>query len=225
MRALRFLASVVTTLAASGLLVSPAAGNSCVDRVIWNGTEYSGGGMTPGRVRHDGRLGEGEQPVCGEGGCVEPASTGVEVLRLAGISPEVAVGVLNGGSQFYLAPGYFPQLPSHPLHRAIYGPQPGRPDEKRGFSCGPRFLLKGKLASPAAWGALFLVEVDASEHDVGRYDEGGGVPIFVYSGTEFTGVERNGLPFVEEDDRIAIEARECLGGEARKLVAERLATG
>jgi hypothetical protein len=215
-------------LAGTGLLASLGGATSCVEIITWNGVDYIGAGKIAEEPALGSSLGSGVIPPCvgsDASGCEGEDEQPVALFRIPGVNPEIAVVVRPTASRVFLAPGYFPELAGHPLHDAIFGPRLGRPEEKRGFSCGRAFSIKAIVESPPAWGALFLVEVEESDRDVGRYDEGGGVAVFVDAGTEVEGLERNGLPFVEEGDHAAIEARECLGGGgAGKLVAARIAS-
>ena len=106
---------------------------------------YDGaGGDLAERVRLGDPVGEALIPACddeGSGpGCGGDEGTLVPVFRLSGIDPQVAVGARADGREVYLAAGYFPDLPDHPFHMAIYK-SPQRPNERPDGDAGHRFLI------------------------------------------------------------------------------------
>lgn len=58
------------------------------------------------------------------------------------------------------APGFFPQLPDHPLHEAVYG-SASRPNELAGWRCGKAIPdLLGTVVGSPGWGAVFGVRFE-----------------------------------------------------------------
>jgi hypothetical protein len=165
-------------LAVSGLLVSVAWATSGADLLIWNGVRYDGaGGDLAGHVRFGGEIGEALIPACddtGDGsgpGCEGEDGTAVPVLRLSGVDSQLAVGTRAAGRAVYLAAGYFPELPNHPLHMAIYG-TPRRPNERAGWRCEAPIpdVLGAVVNETPGWGWVFQVrfEDERIERDAGR---------------------------------------------------------
>ena len=222
MKPLRFAVGVTAVLAASGLLVGVASATSCADLLIWNGVRYDGAGGDHARqVRFAGEAGEAVIPVCndeGSPGCQEDEGTNIPVFRLSGIDPQVAVGARASGREVYLAAGYFPELPDHPLHVAIYG-SPRRPNERAGWRCEAPIpdLLGTVVNETPGWGWVFQVrfEDERIKREVGR------TALFVDAQTSITGFDRDGLPHIVKGDRFRAIVRECTASGGRyKVVAD-----
>ncbi|MFL5939825.1 MAG: hypothetical protein ACJ75Q_05915 [Gaiellaceae bacterium] len=179
---------------------------TCAARVTWNGAVYfdeTFPTLPPATLI----LGTGGRPTCGgiNGGEAGASST-VQVRRLIGVDPRVAVAVNGEPEHAYLTRGYFVQLPGHPLHRSL------RPWQRS------RSELEGCAATRP-------VEVAGTV----RFSTGAGIDIergrgeaflFVDPFTRVRGMERNGLPYVGPGQRIAVDATACLwpGGRLRKFV-------
>jgi hypothetical protein len=111
-------------------------------------------------------------------------------------------------------------LPDHPLHDEIYG-SARRPNERVGWVCGAPITLTGTVVNPPSFGGLFSVRFKGEE--VRRQD--GWTAVSVDTRTRVIGFDRNGLPYLEEGDRIEAAARECTTGETQyKVVADRIAS-
>lgn len=224
MKFLRFAVGITSVLAVSGLLVSVASA-SCARLLFWDGVRYDGTGRNFAKqVRFGGQVGEALNPPCNDtGGSSEPGCEGevgeaVPVFRLAGIDPEVAVGARHYEREVYLAAGYFTELPDHPLHIAIFK-SPWLPNERAGWRCGPPILdLPGAVVNQtpgAGWVFQVRFEGDRVRREVGR------TALFVDARTRIDGFDRNGLPYIEEGDRLRATVRECTASGGRyKVVAD-----
>jgi hypothetical protein len=219
-------AAVLATAAVGATIVAPAASSSCAEAVEWQGIRYEGmGGTLRAPVAFGERLGEGAIPSCSDEdgiGCRGPESSPVDVLRLPGIDPAIAVGVPPRGrlSRVYLAPGYFPELPGHPLHDAVY--ERGRPNERLGSRCEAPVELAGTVVRTPTWGGVFAVRFAG---DLVRR-QFGYTAVFVDAQTRIVGLDRNGLPYVDAGDRLQARVRECTAsGERYKVVADLIEPG
>jgi hypothetical protein len=195
-----------------------SGGASCAARITWNGTVYYGEAGF-GRLPSTLMLGTGGRPTCrdsngGEAG----ASTTVDVRRLAGVGPRVAVAVGGEPNVAYLARGYFIQLASHPLHAALEW-SPRSLNELTGCAKSPPMRLEG-IARP---GGALVVEVSKRDEVASRY-VGHEAFLFVDSYTQIEGFSRNGLPYIGPGTRVAVEAVACLwrNGTLRKVVPRRI---
>ena len=178
----------------------------CAARVTWNGTVYYGetfSSLPPATLMLD----TGGRPTCGgvNGGEAGASST-VELRRLIGVDPRVAVAVKGEPEHAYLARGYFVQLPSHPLHRSLRPWQRSR-SELKGCGATRPVELAGTVLSRTGAG-------------IGVARGRGKAFLFVDPFTRVRGLERFGLPYVAPGQRVAVDATACLstGGGLRKLV-------
>src|SRR3954447_4780067 len=130
----RFGICLTALLSACGLIVGPASG-SCAFSIEWNGVHYDAGDFDR-PVAFGASLGEAIVPPCedeGGAGCEHEHSEKVPVFRLPSVDPRVAVGAPSpSGREVFLATGFFPQLPDHPLHQVAYGSE-RRPNEREGW--------------------------------------------------------------------------------------------
>jgi hypothetical protein len=182
----------------------------CVSRITWDGTVYYGAKF-PSRLPATLALGTGGRPTCGgANGGEAGASSTVEVRRLAGVEPRVAVAVQGEPDHAYLARGYFVQLPSHPLHQALSESERLR-SELRGCANTRPIAFEGTVHSST--GAAIAVSRGGSD-----------AFLFVDPYTRVRGLVRDGLPYVAPGRRVAVEAVACLrpDGRLRKLVPRRI---
>jgi hypothetical protein len=187
----------------------------CAARVTWNGRVYYGetfASLPPATLL----LGTGGRPTCGgiNGGEAGASST-VQVRRLIGVDPRVAVAVKGEPEHAYLAPGYFVQLPSHPLHRSLPPRQRSR-SELKGCAATRRVELAGTVRSSTGAGIVR----SSTGAGIGVARGRGEAFLFVDSFTRLRGLERYGLPYVAAGQHVAVDATACLwpGGRLRKLV-------
>jgi Family of unknown function (DUF6281) len=213
---------VVALLGSTGLLVGAASATSCGPVIEWNGVRYDGANFERA-VRFAGRLGEAVVPPCGEeAGCQADGEKTVAAFRLPGVDPAVAIGSRGalGRREAFLAQGYFPQLPGHPLHAAAYGSD-RRPNERAGWRCGAAIEgLIGTVVQRPGWGWVFGVRFEG-DRVRRQYDR---TAVFVDVQTTITGFDRRGLPHIEQGDRLEATVHECTAsGDRYKVVVDRIA--
>ena len=96
----RFIVSIAAILSACGLLVAPAFA-SCAFVIEWNGVRYDP--WSNERPVSFGRsLGDGTVPFCDdteEGGCERGHDESIEVFRIVGVDPHVAVAAHDPAGQ------------------------------------------------------------------------------------------------------------------------------
>jgi hypothetical protein len=217
---IRFLAGV---LAAAGLFVTPASA-ACVDAIEWRGLLYVGARNEFPVADEGTQLGEGMVPACRDSevvgtGCTadvteESGGESVDVFRLPGVHPEVAVVALVPGPVAYIGPGYMTELPDHPLHDRIYG-SARRPNERAGWNCSEPIALTGTVVSaPAFGGGALEVRVDANP----LRGQDGRTGLFTDALTRISGFDRNGIPYVSKGDKLRASVRECTTGEGQYKV-------
>jgi hypothetical protein len=91
-----------------------SATQSCPSRVTWQGTVYYGAKLDS-RLPATLLLGTGGRPTCADvNGGEAGASSTVEVRRLAGVDPRVAVAIASEPDVAYVARKYFLRLQSEP---------------------------------------------------------------------------------------------------------------
>lgn len=220
MGSIRYALCLAALLASCGLLVGPAGATSCPLLVEWNGVRYDAGNFDR-QVAFGASVGEATVPPCGDegAGCRRGDSEKVRVFRLPGVDPHVAVGAAGPlGREVYLAAGFFPQLPDHPLHEAAYG-SARRPNERTGWRCADAIhdLVGTVVNETPGWGSVFQVrfEGDSVRRQYGR------TALFVDARTTISGFDEFGLPRVVENDRIRATVRECTASGGRyKVVAD-----
>jgi Family of unknown function (DUF6281) len=202
----------------SGASPDLVSGGVCAARITWDGTVYYGQTF-PSRLHATLTLGTGGRPTCrdshgGEAG----ASSTVEVRRLSGVDPRVAVAVRGEPDAAYLAAGYFIELPGHPLHAALEW-TPRSLNELIGCAKSPPMRVEGTIRYGPAPG------LDVSERDdvASRYVASEAL-LFVDAHTRVEGLSRNGLPYVAPGADVTIDAIGCLTREGKlaKLVPRRI---
>jgi hypothetical protein len=210
----RFILSITAMLSACGLLVAPAFA-SCAFVIEWNGVRYDP--WSNERPVSFGRsLGDGTVPFCDdteEGGCERGHDESIEIFRIVGVDPHVAVAAHAGaGQNLFLADGFFPQLPDHPLHAHIYG-SVKRPNERGGaWRCGdPISDLTGQIVGSGTYPRVRF------ESDVVRRGAGS-TSLFVDAQTVIEGFDQFGLPRLLQGDRIQATVRECSASGGRYKV-------
>ena len=207
------------TIAASALAGAPGAVASCTPGVKLAGAFYQHAETRDG-VAQGATLGGGVLPGCDDTVVLGPQGqrldapepdVPVELQRIRGVSPKLAVA-RPGQPGVFLAPGTFPQLPGHPLHRVLYGSRTA-PDAMRDRTCGPPHRVTGYLPyTPAAGGGMTL-----------RTATGIDVPVVIDARTRVRGARRAaGQPIVAGGDALAVVGRRCSDPYERPLVAMRV---
>jgi hypothetical protein len=198
--------------------VDSGVGGSCAARITWDGAVYYGQAF-PSRLPATLTLGTGGRPTCrdsngGEAG----ASSTVDVRRLAGVDPRVAVAVRGEPDIAYLAVGYFIELASHPLHGAVEW-SPRSLNELIGCAKSPPMRVEGTIR----YGPSPRLEVSERDRVARRY-VGSEALLFVDAHTRVERLARNGLPYVAQGTRVAVDAVGCLTRDDNlaKLVPRRI---
>lgn len=127
--------------------------------------------------------------------------TPVELVRMRGVPPAITVGLRGQPRWVYLAPGYFPELPTHPLHRALYG-RSSRRDATRGRRCSRLLLARGQVRSTPGPSFAFIL----------RHQDGRELALEVDARTRVNGLKRAGQAYVRAGERIQVLGRRCAGG-------------
>jgi hypothetical protein len=196
------MAAVMGALVLTGILATPALGDSCGEAVEWEGAQYVAHGTPYGAPDRGARLGEGEDHCALGGRCAPPPET-MAVFELEGIDPAVAVGAREG---VYLGPGTFPALPDHPLHEAIFG-SPAKPSYREG--CGEPFRFSGEVTL-----ASFNLRVDVTEpvpEQLERLVDEGQTWVELDAETRVEGFDRNGVATIDVGDEVVVTGRLCEG--------------
>lgn len=213
MKPLLFTFWIAVMLSACGLLVAPAFA-SCAFVIEWNGVRYDPWG-NEGPVAFGTSVGQATVPFCDDtqGGCEHGHDETIEVFRVAGVDLHVALAAHAGaGQNLFLADGFFPQLPDHPLHAHIYG-SVKRPNERGGaWRCEePIPDLTGQIVGSGTYPRVRF------ESDVVRRDAGS-TPLFVDAQTVIEGFDQFGLPRLLQGDKIQATVRECSASGGRYKV-------
>lgn len=220
MKARNLILVTTATIAASALAGAPGeALASCAAGVNFGDAFYQHAETRKGVAKGAGLHG-GVVPGCDDtvvlgpqGERLDPPEPDVpvELQRIRGVSAKLAV-VRPGQPGVFLAPGTFPELPGHPLHKALYGPRTA-PDATTDRACGARHRVSGYLPyTPGAGGPMTL-----------RTAEGLDVPIVVDAHTRFRGARRVARqPVVTGGDALAVVGRRCADAFAQPLVARRI---
>jgi hypothetical protein len=140
---------------------------------------------------HGSALGRGQVPACTPDDDDQP----VTIRRVANVPPALAVareGEPPGISRVYLAPGFFPILAEHPLHRALARQARGLPRPRR---CSGRFrLTRTVLHTPTSDGVSLLVD-------------GHRMSTNVVTSTRIRGFRRAGHPYLQRRDLVGVRGR------------------
>jgi hypothetical protein len=187
-------------LALAGCGAETGGDGGCASGIVLHGEWYSGMSL-PGPDPPAGRRVEGGiEPACNDAGQSE-ADRETRLREVRGVPREVAV-YSGYDNTIYLNPGYFTELPDHPLHDSFYrGPdRPRRPE--RGAPC--RF--DGEVESTVS---SLLVRSGTDQ----RY-------VAIDARTRIVGFDRAGLPHLERGDRVTIRAYGCDRGA---MLARRIA--
>jgi hypothetical protein len=182
---------------------------SCAQAVTWRGEAYAGFAGTDlpvagAELRPPAKLSNG----CGN---EEGAPTPVTALRMGPVDPAVALWV-RGQRAGFLHPGYFIALPSHPLHRAFFGTD-GKPYNK---GDGRRCRFAGSVTN------VTPRDVTVSDDD----PAGPRALVTIDARTDIRGFRRQGLPYLQTGDGVAVTGRRCrTGGRVQGITAARIVPG
>ena len=188
------------------LLLALAAPTMCIDAVRFDGSLYSGVQLRR-PLSLAGTL-HGVRPACRDTVPSPPASdTPLALSRIAGVDPRVAVAIRGRPQVAYVVGGTFPQVPSFPLHRAVYD-SARKPDECAGWTVGRPFSFVGRVREESLAFSMLQVRGARAERSY-----------FVDART------RLGFPATRRlraGTRVAVTAVTCRKGELHKVVARRI---
>jgi Family of unknown function (DUF6281) len=194
---------------------SSSASASCVLAVEWNGTTYAGGlGQLYATVKFGEPLGSGLIPACNDTGENDEEDQPVKIISIDGVDPAVAIG-MEGFDQPLFAPGYVLESTAHPLHEAVYR---NEPDETKGFRCRDPLTVMGRLEFTPGFATVIRLQGvdDTSISLLRQYDRN----VWVDAHTEFSGLDRSGIPYLEKGAELSLLVSPCNGsGGAHTLVA------
>jgi Family of unknown function (DUF6281) len=193
-------AALVLVTRGGGHAVIARSGSSCALAVRFDGVDYLGSTMK--QPLHLGRaLGQATLPPCQDSNSPGPPPTesAVDVVAIAGVPPSVAIGAAGDPHTAYLAVGYFPELPSYPLHEG------GAFDYTSGCRVTGTFSLTGTVRQH---GSALLVEVDGRSGSL-EAAPGSTIQLLVDARTRIDGFDRNGLPYVAAGDRLRSSGVTC----------------
>ena len=195
------------------------SGSSCALAIRFNGVDYLGATMKQ-RLRLGRALGQATVPPCPDfnNPKAPPApGGGVDVVAIAGVAPSVAVGAAGDPHTAYVALGYFPELPSYPLHEG-----PGR-DYTSGCRVTGTFNLTGTVSQH---GSSLLIHVNQRSGSL-EAEPGSTIQLLVDARTQVDGFDRNGLPYVTAGDNVRSTGVTCQfrGATSPAVVARTIAPG
>jgi hypothetical protein len=164
--------------------------------------------------RRGRRVGTGRRPPCLDtfppAPGPPPKGSPVALRRIKAVPP--ALGVYAFG-RVYVADGFFPALPSHPLHRSFYGPRPGVPNATLGARCPHLRTVRGVVAD-TTFGL-----------DINQAGSRGALTIVVDAWSGISGYTKAGHPYLERGDSIKVFGWGCKDPRSeppRFLVARRI---
>jgi hypothetical protein len=193
----------------------------CAYPLVWDGATYDPGLDLPPNHEVGPSLGTGVVLGCGD------ISTGiipderVDVSRVEGMNPAVAVAATPEGSTeplVWLGRGYLLEDRRHPLHDAAK--KSGLVESPRAdFTCGPPLETRARsLSTPRPNVPL---EVQAEDPDVESLltEPGTQRVVSLTADTVISGLERHGVPYVERGDEFTLVLRACEGNSGEPGVA------
>ena len=179
----------------------------CAAQLVWNGVAHHSSGERLRPFSLGKPLGKGRIP-----GCEGDTGFQVNVVRIRGVSPQVAVGVESNDWRYaWLARGYILESPLHPLHDSVFG-SVEKPDAEEGFSCGRTRVIRVRAVNTPAFDVEPLTveaEDDQLQSFLLREDVDGIVTVDAHS--VVSGFARDGIPFLQAGDEFSLTLRECVG--------------
>jgi hypothetical protein len=190
-----FLGALLVVAATFGFAACGSAGEggcsenaSYASVVRFNGVLYTGSALPEG-----GHVNVGRSVGTGSDAC----GSEVTVRAIAGVPPAAAVAMAAPGEtqtdDVYLAPGFLPAMPSHPLHAALFDERP-RADRLR-HRCRQATHLDGVAESISGFGRLVMA----------------GRNVFFGRRTRYRGPRRAGLPYLRGGERVVVRGWACRG--------------
>lgn len=195
-------ASAALALVTTGRHHATSGGEgSCALAIRFDGVDYLGTTMKQ-TLRLGRPLDQATVPPCpdfNDPKAPPAAGGGVNVAAIADVPPSVAVASAGDPHTAYLAVGYFPELPSYPLHEGAAR------DYTNGCNLTGAFTLFGTVSQHSS---ALLVKVDERTGSL-DVQPGSIVQLLVDSRTRITGFARNGLPYVTAADRVRSSGVTC----------------
>jgi hypothetical protein len=202
--------AVLAGLAGGGAAPS-AAHAACMFVLVWHDRVYVATGTPETQPQPGAAVRGAVESNCNDNG--EPARppTPIAARRIAGVPPGVA---LLARDTALVASGYFPEVTNFLTGATM------PTDETRGCALGGRVRIVG----PAHPGfGLIDVTVDRTTVRLHHLVHGA-AQMFPDGRTRFEGLQRNGLPYLGEGQRVRVDARFCRvpGSIGTKIVARRI---
>jgi hypothetical protein len=219
---------------ATSTSTEPAANLDCPFPLLWNDVRYEAGIDLPPSSKLGPEIGPGVVLGCGSEETGSYPDEDVDVRRIEGVPPSVAVAaLLEGASEpvVWLAHGYLVESPRHPLHAAVVESW-GLDDGREGFTCGEAQATRARALSTPAPGQPLEIEADEPEVEALLTAPGTRRLVSVEPGTDLSGLERYGVPSIERGDEFVLSLRVCDGDESvpglagiRLLIADSVGPG
>jgi hypothetical protein len=212
MRRIAIVAAVLAGLA-GGCVAPPAAQAGCAYIIVWHDRAYSGFGGPKQRPVEAGRPVNGAVfPACSDTVGADAHATSAPARRVVGIPSSV---VLLSGDETVVAFGYFPQLPGFPVDN---GAAPV--DETGNCRLGGPVRITGDADLGLGTIIVHVRQTTVRLHHLFH----GTAQVSVDRHTRFSGLRRNGLPYVGQGQAVRLDARFCKvpGSIGNKIVARRV---
>jgi hypothetical protein len=203
-----------------GTPAEPAPSLDCAYPLLWNGVRYEAGIDLPASSTLGLQIGPGVVLGCGSEELGYFPDEDVDVRRIEGIAPSIAVAALLKDASrplVWLAPGYLVESPRHPLHAAVA--KSWGLDGREGFTCGASQTTNARALSTPDPGQPLQVEADDPEVEALLNEPGTQRLVSVGADTAITGLQRHGVPYVERGDEFVLAVRACDGDENRPGLA------
>ena len=185
----------------------------CVAGIEWRGVLYERVQVRRAALPQPGaRFGTGRVPGCNDVLSLPPEPDRSTPLRRLGRVPPTLGFFADGAG--WAAPGFFPELPGHPLHRALYGSRPGVPNFTRRARCRRLGRYRGRVAGVSAGRGLTIVRGRARRR------------VKLDALSLVRGFQRAGHPYVQPNDSLELSGWSCASrSEGRYLLARRIRPG
>jgi hypothetical protein len=205
---------------AEGTRTEPAATLDCAYPLVWNDVRYEVGMDLAASSNLGPELGSGVVLGCGSEELGYYPDEDVDVRRIEGTAPSIAVAaLLENASEplVWLAHGYLVESPRHPLHVDLA--ESRRIDGHEGFTCGGPLTTNARALTTPAPGQPLEVAAEDPEVESLLVAPGAQRLVSVESDTAISGLERHGVPYVERGDEFVLVVRACDGDESRPGLA------
>ena len=211
-----------------GAPTEPNAALDCAFPLVWNEVRYEPGVDLPASSRLGPELGPGVVLGCGSEELGYYPDEDVRVRSIEGVHPSVALAALIKSADrpiVWLGHGYLVDSRRHPLHSAVA--VSGGLNVYEGFTCGNSRRTRARALSTPAAGQPLEVQADDPEVEALLTAPGTRRLVSIVADTVVSGLERHGVPYVEQGDEFMLAVRTCDGDEdepglagLRLLIAE-----